>query len=212
MKRIGQHPNDDLRRAVDHDALVERAPTGHGAGKALGHDGHTGSGRGILVSQEITTSRHPDSEQPEETRGHACAAQGARLVAHAHRDVGGVVALQGTEALDSRSPVAEGGVRCRAPLLGARAHLPEMHQPFGLRVRQGLDQGGIGRREDRRGCAQAEADRQNDRRRQGGPLREAAQRVAEVLEHCIHLGLRCSGVRCRVPGVGCAVSEEHPDP
>src|SRR5439155_7280757 len=82
-----------------HDALVERAPTGHGAGKALGHDGHTGSGRGILVSQEITTSRHPDSEQPEETRGHACAAQGARLVAHAHRDVGGVVALRALKLL-----------------------------------------------------------------------------------------------------------------
>ena len=123
VKRMRQHSHDVLGRAVNDDGLVERDAAGDGAGKAFAHDGHSGSGRRIFV-QEIAPRRYPDSEEPEEARGHLSAAQHARLVAHADGAVGGVVGFDGAEALGTRSPVQERGIRCRAPLGGTRTHLP----------------------------------------------------------------------------------------
>ncbi len=61
-----------------------------------------------------------------------------------------------------------------------------MHEAFRLRVRQGLDQGGIGRREDRRGRAQAEAERQDDGGSERGGAPDATRGEAEVGEQRVH--------------------------
>src|SRR5207302_9109524 len=103
--------------------VVDRDAAGDGGGKAFAHEGTSGSGRRILV-QEIAPRRYPDSEEPEEARGHLSAAQHARLVAHADGAVGGVVGFEGAEALGTRSPVQEGGIRCWAPLGGTRTSFP----------------------------------------------------------------------------------------
>src|SRR2546430_1560915 len=84
-------------------------------------------------------------------------------------------------SVGTRTPVEQRGIRGRTPFVGARAHLPEMHESVRLGVWQRLDQRGIGGREDRRGRAQAEAERQDDGRGEGGPLRETAECVAEVI-------------------------------
>src|SRR5205807_10445965 len=102
-------------------------------------------------------------------------------------------------ALGTRTPVEQRGVRRGAPLRGARAYLPEMHETLRVRVWQGLDQGGIGRREDRGGRAQAEAERQDARRREGGPLGAGAERAAWVVHRGSGLGVRDSGPSERSP-------------
>ena len=61
------------------------------------------------------------------------------------------------------------------------------HEPPGIRVRQGLEQGRVDRAEDRGRRADAEADRQDDHQRQHGRPQQAPDRDArvlrEVLEH-----------------------------
>src|SRR5207244_11664740 len=67
--------------------------------------------------------------------------------------------------------------------------------------------------EDGRVGADAERKREHCHRGEGGALGEGADGVAEVLEHGIHLALRClvSGAGCRVSGVGCQGNTPTPD-
>src|SRR5256886_8643699 len=83
-------------------------------------------------------------------------------------------------SVGTRTPVEQRGIRGRTPFVGARAHLPEMHESVRLGVWQRLDQRGIGGREDRRGRAQAEAERQDDGRGEGGGAPDATRGKAEI--------------------------------
>src|SRR6266576_281390 len=73
------------------------------------------------------------------------------------------------------------------PILLGKGQRPEQHTVHDA------EHGGVG--------ADGECQGQDPSGREAGTLAERPDRVAEVLEHCIHLGLRCSGVRGRVPGV-----------
>src|SRR5947207_8453661 len=61
-----------------------------------------------------------------------------------------------------------------------------MHEALRVGIRERLHQRGIGRREDRRGRAEAEADRQDDCRRESGRSLDATQRHAEILRQYVH--------------------------
>src|SRR5258706_12343558 len=110
MEGIRQDSHNDVGRAIDPDGLVQRDRAGDGAGKALAHDRHSGSGRRVLW-KEIATSSHLYAKQSEESGGQLGTAEHSRLIAESDGEVPAVIALEATEAVRARSPVEEGGIR-----------------------------------------------------------------------------------------------------
>ena len=58
--------------------------------------------------------------------------------------------------------------------------MPDPHELVGVRIRQRLDQHRVDDAEDRRRRADAEREREHGGEREGGPPRQAAQRVAQI--------------------------------